>query len=68
MKFVGGTYSISPEYASHMLSRAEAFKVLTGTDRSIHLTMITSEGVEHNEGWQNIQSEVMLEDLFAHEG
>lgn len=68
MKFVGGTYSISPEYASHMLSRAEAFKVLTGTDKSIHLTMVTTEGIEHNEGWQNIQSEVLLDDLFEHEG
>lgn len=50
-----------------MLSRAESFKELTGTDKSIHLTMITSEGVEHNEGWQTIQSEVVLDDLFSHE-
>lgn len=67
MKFVNGTYSISPDYASYMQSRAEAFKVLTGTGKSIHLTMVTSDGVEHNEGWQSIQSEVMLDDLFSHE-
>lgn len=30
--------------------------------------MVTSEGVEHNEGWQSIQSEVVLDDLFEHEG
>ncbi len=23
----------------------------------IHLTMVTTEGIEHNEGWQSIQSE-----------
>ena len=68
MKFAGGTYSISPDYASHMLSRAEAFKQQTGTEKSIHLTMVTLEGVEHNEGWQSIQSEVVLDDLFVHEG
>ena len=67
IKFTGGSYSISADYASYMQSRAEAFKVLTGTDKSIHLTMITSDGVEHNEGWQSIQSEVVLDDLFTKE-
>ena len=67
MKFASGTYSISSDYASHMLSRAESFRELTGTDKSIHLTMITSGGIEHNEGWQTIQSEVVLDDLFSHE-
>lgn len=64
MKFVSGAYSISPDYASYMHARAEAFKVLAGTYKSIHLTMITSNGVERNEGWQSIQSEVVLDDLF----
>lgn len=67
MKYVSGTYSISSDYASYMQSRAESFRILSETDKSIHLTMITSEGVEHNEGWQSIQSEVMLEDLFVDE-
>lgn len=67
MKYVGGCYSISTEYASHMRERAEAFRILSDTDKSIHLTMITSDGVEHNEGWNSIQSEVTLEDLFADE-
>lgn len=67
MKFVDNTYSISPDYASYMLSRAESFKELTGTEKSIHLTMITSGGVEHNEGWQSIQSEIVLNDLFLQE-
>jgi len=65
MKFSGGTFSISPEYAAYMLSRAESFKELTGTDKSIHLTIITSNGVERNEGWQIIQNEVVLDDLFS---
>ena len=33
-------------------------------DKPLHLTMITSYGVEHNAGWQNIQNEVVLDDLF----
>lgn len=67
IKYVAGPYSISSDYATHMLARTESFRVLTGTDKSIHLTMITSEGLEHNEGWQSIQSEVTLNDLFMQE-
>lgn len=65
MKYTNDTFSISAEYAGHMRSRAETFRVLTGTGKSIHLTMITAMGLAHNEGWQSIQSEVTLEDLFG---
>lgn len=64
IKYVNGIYSISKDYSAYMNSRAESFRILTGTEKSIHLTMITSEGVSHNEGWNNIQNEVTLEDLF----
>lgn len=67
MKYVSGKYSISSDYALYIQSKAEAFKKRTGTDKSVHLTMVTSEGVEHNEGWQSIQSEVTLDDLFKNE-
>ena len=41
------------------------FRQVTGTKKkTLHLTMITSYGVEHNAGWQNIQNEVVLDDLF----
>lgn len=64
MKYTGGIYSISTEYAQRMRDRRNAFISLTGTNKSVHLTMITAEGVAHNEGWQNIQGEVTLDDLF----
>ncbi len=64
MKYSSGTFSISSDYAGRMKERKEAFASLTGTNKSIHLTMITAEGVEHNEGWNSIQSEVTLDDLF----
>ena len=47
-----------------VIKRRELFKQAIGTKKTLHLTMITSYGVEHNAGWQNIQNEVVLNDLF----
>ena len=64
MKFVSQPYVISSDYAMWLSKRRELFKQSTGTRKTIHLTMVTSYGVEHNAGWQNIQSEVTMDDLF----
>ena len=64
MKFVSRPYSITPDYAAWLIKRRELFKQATGTKKTLHLSMITSYGVEHNAGWQNIQNEVVLDDLF----
>ena len=64
MKFVNHPYSITPDYAAWLIKRRELFKQATGTKKALHLSMITSYGVEHNAGWQNIQNEVVLDDLF----
>lgn len=64
MKFVNQPYNITADYAAWLIRRRELFKASTGTRKTIHLTMVTSYGVEHNAGWQNIQSEVTMDDLF----
>lgn len=67
MKFVNHPYVITPEYSEWMIRRRELFKQSTGTKKTLHLTMVTSFGIEHNAAWQNIQSEVLMDDLFARE-
>jgi len=67
MKFTNGKFSITPDYATHLINRREIFRTATGTRKSLNLTMITSCGLEHNAGWQNIQNEVELDNLFAQE-
>lgn len=67
MKFSNSPYSISSEYAKRMIERREDFRAKTKTSKSLHLTMIAAEGTEHNAGWQNLQSEVTLDDLFKDE-
>jgi len=65
IKFTNGKFSISADYANRMKERRDDFRALTNTKKSIHLTMITANGLEQNEGWQTIQSEITLDDLFA---
>lgn len=64
MKFVSRPYSISSDYAAWLVKRRDLFKQVTVTKKALHLTMITSYGLEHNAGWQTIQNEVVLDDLF----
>lgn len=49
---------------SGILANVCSFSWQAFTDKTLHLTMITSEGLEHNEGWHSIQSELTLDDLF----
>ncbi len=67
MKFASHPYSVSSDYSAWLAKRRELFRQITGTRSTLHLTMITSYGVEHNAGWQTIQSEVVLDDLFGRE-
>ena len=45
-------------------NKIAALRAVTGTHKSIHLTLVTSKGLAHTEQAQAVQSEVTLEDLF----
>ena len=45
-------------------SRNQIFRTYTKHNKAVHNTLITTFGVKHNAYWNNIQSEVTLEDLF----
>lgn len=64
MKFTNKPFAITAEYAQRMMERRDTFREVTGTKKSLHLTMVTSAGLVHNAGWQNINSEVNVDDLF----
>ncbi len=67
MKFCHGKYLITKKYDGELASKRQVFKAVTGTRKSVHLTMVTTEGVERNSYWNDVQSEVTLDDLFAAE-
>lgn len=64
MKFSLSKFKITPSYLETMLSRLEQFRETTKTRKALHLTMVTMYGVDHNEQWSMIQSEVTADDLF----
>lgn len=47
-----------------MLKRKEALRSAFGARKSIHLTLVTSNGLRHNKYSGNVQSELTLSDLF----
>ena len=64
MKFSDDTYLIDKEEDERLRRRKSVFRQVTKTRKAIHTTMITTYGAAHNAYWNNIQSEVTLEDLF----
>jgi len=65
MKYASGEYVINAEEGAKLRNRIEAFREKVGKRRSIHLTLITSEGLAHKCEWGMVQSTLTLDDLFA---
>jgi len=64
MKYVDNDFVITKEYDRTLRNKRGAFREETKTRKTLHTTMVTTYGVRRNEYWGNIQSEVVLEDLF----
>lgn len=64
MKWSADEYVIDKKYNSELLYKAKVLQSETKTKKDIYLTMITTYGVKHNEYYNNIQSEVVLDQLF----
>ena len=64
MKFSEDIYLIDKEEDEKLRRRKSVFQQVAKTRKAIHTTMITTYGVAHNGYWNNIQSEVTMDDLF----
>lgn len=64
MKFSKGEYVIDKEYSLNLVHKIDRLLQTTKTRKALHLTMITFNGVAHNEYWGEVQSEVTADDLF----
>ena len=65
MKYSGGEYEIDREEDLKMLNRRERFIKENKFRGSVYMTFVTTCGVAHNAYWGDVQSEVVLDDLFA---
>jgi len=64
IKYSNNEYVITKEYDLTLRRRRGLFIEETKTRKTVHDTLITTYGVKHNEYRDNIQSEVVLDDLF----
>ena len=64
MKWSSGPYVIDKKRDRELREKVGIFSQVTGTRKGVHLTMITTCGVAHNEYRWTPQSEVTLDDLF----
>ena len=64
MKFASGEFSIGAKYAAELENKLSVLREETQTDKSLHLTVITSSGVKRNEYSYLVHSQVRLDDLF----
>ena len=65
MKYAGGEFVIDKKYDANLRNKKWTFVRETKTRKGVHVTMITTYGVKRNEYWNNIQSEVTMDDLFG---
>lgn len=64
MKYTDGKYSITSDEAVRIRNRIESARKLFGEKRTIHLTMITQDGIARNSNSWDVQSVVAIDDLF----
>jgi hypothetical protein len=64
MKFSINEYSIDKEYDHVLRNKLDTFRRMTGTKKSLQITMITTYGVKQGKYSGLIQSQVLLDDLF----
>jgi hypothetical protein len=65
MKFANTEYVIDKKTDENLRNKKAIFTVDTKTRKAVHITMVTTYGVKRNEYWNNIQSEVTMNDLFG---
>ena len=64
IKYARGKYILDKRELDALKHKREIFMAVTHTRKAVHLTMITPEGLKDNGYAHEIQSQVILDDLF----
>ena len=64
MKHSTNVFTIDRDYATNLQNKIEAYQELSKDKRTLHLVMVTTNGVVHNNHYNMIQNEVTMDDLF----
>jgi hypothetical protein len=63
-KYTNKIYTLTEKDATDLGRKKDVFLQETGTKKSIHITMITTNGLTQNAYKNDIQAEIILDDLF----
>ena len=64
MKYSDAPYALDRSAYEGLMTKIEAFRVISNTRKALHLTMITANGLVHNAYWNSVQAEITLDNLF----
>ena len=64
MKYSDREFELKKDYVEWLRERRDLFREVTGTNKSLRLTMIASSGIKHNMYSSALQTRLSLEDLF----
>ena len=65
MKHSINAFAIDSDYAAELQNKFSAYQDLSKDKRTLHLVMVTTSGVVHNEWFNMVQKEINMDDLFA---
>ena len=65
MKYCTSQYEIKKDYAEWIQQRRQLFREVTGTRKTLRLTLVVSGGIKQNKYSSCLQGRVTLDDLFV---
>ncbi len=65
MKYSSGVFTIDKDYAKNLQNKLDAYQERSKDKRTLHLVLVTTNGVAHNSHFNMVQKEVVMDDLFA---
>ena len=65
MKYSDEEFVIDKGYAKELINKCEVFRKESGTKKAIRLTLISANGLTHNENYHMVQNLITGEELFA---
>ena len=64
MKHSVSTFAIDNDYAKDLQNKLDAYRELSKDKRTLHLVMVTTNGVAHNNYYNMVQKEIIMDELF----
>ncbi len=64
MKYSVGPCDMKKDYMDWMQERRQLFRDVTGTSKTLRLTLVSSGGIKPNKYSASLQGKVELDDLF----